>query len=560
MVRTGYRPGDEAQRDRLFARRALTPPRSGTTLGPVGSPITIGALSATAPPGETKSARARTAPDGCAGHDDRAVIEAVRAGNLHAFGLLYERHVAAVRCLARRLCGNSADADDVVAEVFTNTLRAIKSGRGPRDEMRSYVLTSTRHTVIKLRTRRDSGRAIPTPTEQLDTAVTDETFASGDGGVDSIGAAFVHLPDRFRNVLWLSCVEGMPPAEVGRRTELSAGAASSLTLRARRALARSYLVSRISQPIVSADCVPIRDLLPSVIRDEATAGTIARVDRHLATCCECRQAFDEMESLADSLRSFPWLAAALAWLRSVALRTAPEGLGGLGGAAGLAPVVLTAIAVVTFTSGDAAPPAVHVTAHPVAEAVPSTALAGRGTVTPSRPSTSTPAASAGLASTDPAVLSGTRSMTALREAGVSSTPAAGAVDVVADVVSTPPRVDAVLDPLDDAVALAIAPLEQVGHEIGSTADTLVVSAQQLVDDVGDDAGGLLEDVGTGQVVAPLVAPIVDTTTELVIDDVVEPVAEPIVGPVVDRAGGVLVDTTAVVDARADGLLAVIAQH
>jgi hypothetical protein len=218
------------------------------------------------------------------------------------------------------------------------------------------------------------------------------------------------------------------------------------------------------------------------------------------------------------------------------------------------------IAFVTPTSGAAAPPAVHVTAHPVAEAVPSTALAGRGTVTPSRPSTSTPAASAGLASTDPAVLSGTRSMTALREAGVSSTPAAGAVDVVADVVSTPPRVDAVLDPLDDAVALAIAPLEQVGHEIGSTADTLVVSAQQLVDDVGDDAGGLLEDVGTGQVVAPLVEPIVDTTTELVIDDVVEPVAEPIVGPVVDRAGGVFVDTTAVVDARADGLLAVIAQH
>ena len=252
--------------------------------------------------------------------------------------------------------------------------------------MRSYVLTATRHTVIKLRTRRDSGCAIPTSDEQLDRAVTDDPFV-GDHGGDTIGAAFVQLPDRFRNVLWLSCVEGMPPAEVGRRTELSAGAVSSLTMRARRALARSYLVSRISQPIVSADCIPIRDLLPSVVRDEAAAGTINRVDRHLATCCECREAFDEMQSLAGSLRSFPWLAAALAWVRSVAVRIAPEAVGGVGGAAGLAPVLLTAIAVITLTTGDAAPPAADLTAPVVAATSPATSPASRPAAAPTETET-----------------------------------------------------------------------------------------------------------------------------------------------------------------------------
>jgi RNA polymerase sigma factor (sigma-70 family) len=530
----------------------------------VGSPITIGALSAAAPPSEARSARGLADYGDRADGDDRVLIDAVRSGDLHAFGVLYERHVGAVRGLARRLCGNTADADDVIADVFTNTLRAIKSGRGPRDEMRSYVLTSTRHTVIKLRTRRDSGRAIPTPDEQLDKAVSDDPFAGNDDGSDSIGAAFVQLPDRFRNVLWLSCVEGMPPAEVGTRTELSAGAVSSLTLRARRALARSYLVGRISQPIVSAECVPIRDLLPAIVRNDAAAGTISRVDRHLVTCSECREAFDDMQSLAGSMRSFPWLAAALAWLRSVAVRTAPEAIGGLGGAAGLAPVLVTVLAVVTFTTGDAAPPAAHITVRPAAAvSSPVTSHTVRPVAAPTEPHAvpasprvaATSIATPPLGSADIAVTSEPRSTAALRESGVPTivTPVAGhAVDVVGGVVSVVPEVVAgSLDPIDELVAEVTVPIVQVGHELASTADTLVVTTEQLVDDVGDGVVGLLEGVGAGQFAAT-VDPIIDTTTGLLIGEIVEPVA--------DQAGSVLVDSTTLVASTTDGLLALIDPH
>jgi RNA polymerase sigma factor (sigma-70 family) len=530
----------------------------------VGSPITIGALSATAPPSEARSARGLAATGDRADGDDRALIDAVRTGNLHAFGTLYERHVGAVRGLARRLCGNATDADDVVADVFTNTLRAIKSGRGPRDEMRSYVLTATRHTVIKLHTRRDSGRAIPTCDEELDKAVSDDPFAGRDSGSDTIGAAFVQLPDRFRNVLWLSCVEGMPPAEVGNRTALSTGAVTSLTLRARRALARSYLLSRISQPIVSAECIPIRDLLPSIVRDDAAPRTISRVDSHLATCCECREAFDEMQSLAGSLRSFPWLAATLAWLRSVAVRTAPEAIGGLGGAAGLAPVLVTVIAIVTFTAGDAAPPAAHMTVRHAAAvssqvtALPVAAPTEPETVAASPRVAPTPVAMPPLDRADRAdraVASEPRSTAALRESGVPTivTPVAGhAVDVVGGVVSdVPDIVVGSLDPIDDLVAGATVPIVQVGHELASTADTLVVTTEQLVDDVGDGVVGLLEDLGAGQLAAT-VEPIIDTTTELLVDGAVE--------PVVAETGDVIVDSTTLVASTADSLLALINPH
>ena len=140
-----------------------------------------------------------------------------------------------------------------------------------------------------------------------------------------------------------------------------------------------------------------------------------------------------------------------------------------------------------------------------------------------------------------------RSTTALRESGVPSTSPAGVVELV-NVVSDPSGVEAALDPLDDLVADPTAPLEQVGQEIASTADSLVVATEQLVDDVGDGVVGLLEDVGAEQVAAA-VAPIVDTTTDLLIDDVVE--------PVVDEAGTVVVNSSTVVASTADGVLALI---
>lgn len=502
----------------------------------MGSPITIGALSTAAPPSEARSARGHGSPIDCGAVDDRALIDAVRAGNLHAFGTLYERHVGAVRGLARRLCGNHADADDVVGDVFTNTLRAIKSGRGPRDDLRPYVLTATRHTVIKLRTRRDSGRAIPTVDEQLDTPVSDESFA-GHGEGDTIGAAFVQLPDRFRNVLWLSCVEDLAPAEVGRHTELSAGAVSSLTLRARRALARSYLISRITQPIVSAECMSTRDLLPSVVRNEASAGTVARVDRHLTSCCECNEAAAEMRALAGSLRTYPWFAAAMAWLRSLA---------GPGAAAGLAPIVVTAVAVLTFTAGDSPIAATPVVDRPVAATpVKSSPAAPELDVHTAREqhvrSTSTvPIDDA--TPTPPAPSVGSTTM--LREGG-APTPILAVeeefVDEIAAAVTTvAPIGDAVGAAVGEVVRTTLATVDQLGEHVAATSESLAGATEQLLESVDQTVEDTLDSAGAGELAATI-EPILDTATDVVTTGVVEPVT----GLVADTAVGTttLTDTT-----------------
>ncbi len=98
-----------------------------------------------------------------------ALIDAVRGGDLHAYGALYERHVGAAGVSPRRLCSNRADVDDVVGDVFTNTLRAITCRARPA--RRPSFVRADRHSQHREQARRPAAiRAglVPTADDQLD--------------------------------------------------------------------------------------------------------------------------------------------------------------------------------------------------------------------------------------------------------------------------------------------------------------------------------------------------------------------------------------------------------
>ncbi|OMH29271.1 hypothetical protein BKD30_00815 [Tersicoccus phoenicis] len=76
---------------------------------------------------------------------DRELIDAVRAGDRRAFGILYERHRGAAWRVARRCANGAAQADDLVAESFANLLAAVRRGAGPRENVRAYLLTVVTH-------------------------------------------------------------------------------------------------------------------------------------------------------------------------------------------------------------------------------------------------------------------------------------------------------------------------------------------------------------------------------------------------------------------------------
>ena len=49
---------------------------------------------------------------------------------------------------ALRLCRDSAEADDIVGDVFSQLLKYLKKGKGPRENLRSYLYQIAHHKVV----------------------------------------------------------------------------------------------------------------------------------------------------------------------------------------------------------------------------------------------------------------------------------------------------------------------------------------------------------------------------------------------------------------------------
>jgi RNA polymerase sigma factor (sigma-70 family) len=246
------------------------------------APLRLGLSPSDAQPGEPGGTHAPRS-------DDRALLDAVRGGDTDAFGVLYSRHLAAVRRLSRRVARDRDEADDIVSDVFANTLRAIRRGRGPVDDAQAYLLRSVRHTAGKLRSRKDTGRSEPVPIDRLDRPVSTDVHLRSD-----IEIALLHLPDRHRDVLWATCVEGRPAGELAAADGVAASCVTSLTLRARRALGRSYLLQRTARPEPTTKCRRIRTSMPGCLRDEVTATTATTIYDHIDGCGACREVYEEI--------------------------------------------------------------------------------------------------------------------------------------------------------------------------------------------------------------------------------------------------------------------------
>lgn len=173
------------------------------------------------------------------GEGDLTLLERVRAGDDGAYDELYRRHVSAVRRFAMSLRRPPIDADDVVGEVFLRVLRAIRAGHGPREYVRTYLLTVVRRVVHEWAVAR---RDEPMGAEQLVERIPQQSdHQSALVELELLARAFDRLPQRWREVLWRTEVEGYRPATLADQFGLTPNATAVLALRARRGLRRAYL-------------------------------------------------------------------------------------------------------------------------------------------------------------------------------------------------------------------------------------------------------------------------------------------------------------------------------
>ncbi|MBN6038903.1 RNA polymerase sigma factor [Amycolatopsis sp. 195334CR] len=220
---------------------------------------------------------------------DAALLDAVRAGDLPAYGLLFERHAEAARQFARRWHRSPAERHELVAEGFARVLAAIRGGAGPREHLRPYLLVTMRHLAITWQRRLarvelygevpESGADPTAP--RLDEVVLHRWNAQ------LAGSAFQRLPERWQLVLWHTEVESASAADLASALGISPNGVAALAKRAREGLRQAYLQEQVPE---SGDqgCRLSRHRMGTWIRGGLSCHRTRRIDDHVAHCTDCQ--------------------------------------------------------------------------------------------------------------------------------------------------------------------------------------------------------------------------------------------------------------------------------
>jgi RNA polymerase sigma-70 factor (ECF subfamily) len=189
--------------------------------------------------------------------EDR-LLEGLRQGDELAYETLIQQYEQPVYNLVSRLVEDSADASDVVQEVFLKVFRKVASFRGESslktwiyriavNEARNQRRWFSRHKRQEVGLEAPSGDAQgygewledagPSPFDTTLDHETEELFEN----------ALKDVSQPFRAALVLREVEGLSYEEVAEILEISLGTVKSRILRGREALKKS-LTARLEQP------------------------------------------------------------------------------------------------------------------------------------------------------------------------------------------------------------------------------------------------------------------------------------------------------------------------
>lgn len=226
--------------------------------------------------------------------DDSIYVARVRAGEPGAYAELYRRHYPAVLRAARAIAGYNL-AEDLAAEAFLNTFRALRGGGGPDRAFRTYVVTAVRHAHITAARKAQRVLSVDdvAPYVETEARAEDPWHSVLENGI--VMAAFASLPERWREVLWRREVEGRSVFEVGEMLGLSPGAVAQLSFRAREGLRLAYL----NQHSANADeaCESFVAQLPKFVRGSGQS-TDAALREHLEDCADCTDSAIEIDFAA----------------------------------------------------------------------------------------------------------------------------------------------------------------------------------------------------------------------------------------------------------------------
>ena len=159
--------------------------------------------------------------------DDRALIARIESRDADALALLYDRHSARLFGLAKRIVGETGEAEEVLQEVFLYVWKAAETYDPSRGPVLAWLLVATRsRSIDRVRSRRPAGTGTARSLEEAPEAASREDVeadAATREWEDQCRAAIAELPADQRRALELAYFEGLTQQEIADATSTPLG-------------------------------------------------------------------------------------------------------------------------------------------------------------------------------------------------------------------------------------------------------------------------------------------------------------------------------------------------
>ena len=163
---------------------------------------------------------------------DEELVTLVCEGDRHAFSCLVERHGLRFRAIALRTCGDIAVAEEMVQEAFVKLWTKPSAFNAKKARFTTWF-----HRVVVNRCldemRRKKPDALPDGFDAADERPNAEANLAEEDGTVLLKLALSKMPDRQRQALTLSYLDGYSNQEAAEIMELNIKAFESLLVRAR---------------------------------------------------------------------------------------------------------------------------------------------------------------------------------------------------------------------------------------------------------------------------------------------------------------------------------------
>lgn len=166
---------------------------------------------------------------------DLALVERCRAGELTAFEELYRAHAGRLYSVACRMLGNTADAEDLLQEIFLAAHRKLDSFRGDSALGTWLYRLATNQCLDYLRSRAARSNQLTGALDDEPGLADPSSRALGERAVTrmDLERAVAQLPEGCRAAFVLHDVEGLEHREVAEVLGIAEGTSKSQVHKAR---------------------------------------------------------------------------------------------------------------------------------------------------------------------------------------------------------------------------------------------------------------------------------------------------------------------------------------